>query len=154
MGFNKRRPNSCSKKNRHRGLMHVQISSKKAIKNLAKSSERTGQGSLEVTRGSGSSGRAAQLKWDWDSSKGVPRNTRNEEQICPSQAPSGAAKNQKAWRVTIHEQKTGTPGNPEWRIIKGSGWKTFNPAEKGSAHLGKMTTRRTAKKLSPRGKRT
>ena len=45
--------------------------------------------------------------------KRVPRNTRNEEHICPSQAPSGAAKNQKAWRVTIHEQKAGTSGNPE-----------------------------------------
>ena len=73
-----------------------------SLKIPAKSSERTGLGSPEVAKGSGSSGRAAQ--WDWDISKGVPRNIRNEEQICPSQAPSGAAKNQRAWRVTIHEQ--------------------------------------------------
>ena len=51
--------------------------------------------------------------WDGDSLRGVPRNTRNEEQICPFQVPSGAAKNQKAWKVTIHEQKAGTFGNPK-----------------------------------------
>ena len=43
--------------------------------------------------------------WDGDSLRGVPRNTRNEEQICPFQVPSGAAKNQKAWKVTIHEKR-------------------------------------------------
>ena len=84
---------------------------KRPLKSPTKSSERTGSGSPEAARGSGSLGCAAQ--WDWDSSKGVPRNTRNEEQICPSQAPNGAAKNQKAWRVTIHEQKAGILGNPE-----------------------------------------
>ena len=46
-------------KNQHQGPMYVQISSKKAIKNLAKSSERTRLGYLEVARGSGSSGCAA-----------------------------------------------------------------------------------------------
>ena len=59
--------------------------------------------------------------WDWDSSRGVPRNTRNEEQICPSQAPSGVAKNQRAWRVITYEQKASTSGNPKWRTIKRSG---------------------------------
>ena len=75
--------------------------------------------------------------WDWDSSIGVPRNTRNEEQIYPSQVPSGAAKNQKAWKVTIHEQKAGTLGNPEWRTIKGSGWENFQPSRNGFCLLGK-----------------
>ena len=51
-------------KNQHQGLMYVQISSKKAIKNLAKSSERTGSGYPEAAKGLGSSGRAIQLKWD------------------------------------------------------------------------------------------
>ena len=51
----------CSRKNQHQGLMY---SSKKAIKNPVKSSERTGLGYLEAARGSGSSGRATQLKWD------------------------------------------------------------------------------------------
>ena len=68
---------------------------KMPLKNPAKSSERIGPGYLETARGPGSSGRVTQLMWDWDSSREVPRNTRNEEQICPSQVPSGAAKNQK-----------------------------------------------------------
>ena len=94
---------------------------KRLFKNPTKSSERTGPGYPEAARGLGSSGRAAQLMWDWDSSRGVTRNTRNEEHICPFQVPSGAAKNQKAWKVTIHEQKAGTSRNLEWRTIKGSG---------------------------------
>ena len=36
----------------------------------------------------------------------MPRNTRNEEQICPYQPPNDAEKNQKAWGLTIHEQGT------------------------------------------------
>ena len=124
----------CSRKNQHQGLMY---SSKKAIKNPVKSSERTGLGYLEAARGSGSSGRATQLKWDWNSSKGVPQNTRNEKQICPFQAPSGAAKNQKAWRVTIHEQKARTSGNPEWRTIRGSGWENLQPSRNGFYSLEK-----------------
>ena len=51
-------------KNQHQGPMYVQISSKKTIKNLAKSSERIGSGYPEIAKGSGSLGRAAQLKWD------------------------------------------------------------------------------------------
>ena len=38
----------CSKKNQHQGPMYVQISSKKTIRNPAKSSERTGLGYLEA----------------------------------------------------------------------------------------------------------
>ena len=79
---------------------------------IKKSSKIQWKNRAKIPRGLGSSGRAAQ--WDWDNSKGVLRNTRNEEQICPSQAPNGAAKNQKASRVTIHEQKAGTPGNPKF----------------------------------------
>ena len=75
--------------------------------------------------------------WDWDNLGGVPQNTRNEEQICPSQVPSGVAKNQKAWKMTIHEQKTGTSGNPEWRAIKGSGWENLQPSRNGFYSLGK-----------------
>ena len=37
---------------------------KRPLKNPAKSSERTGPGYPEAARGSGSSGRAAQLTWD------------------------------------------------------------------------------------------
>ena len=48
-------------KNQHQGPMYVQISSKKTIKNLAKSSERTGSGYPEDARGLGSLGCAAQL---------------------------------------------------------------------------------------------
>ena len=66
---------------------------KMPLKNPAKSSERTGPRYPDNARGSGSSGHAAQLTWDWDNSWGVPRNTRNEEQICLSQAPNDAAKN-------------------------------------------------------------
>ena len=75
--------------------------------------------------------------WDWDSSRRVPQNTRNEEHICPSQVPSGAAKNQKTWKVTIHEQKAGTLGNPKWRTIKGSGWENLQPSRNGFCSLGK-----------------
>ena len=58
--------------------------------------ERIGPGSLDGVKGLGSLGHAAQLKLDCDNSKGVPRNIGNEWLICPSQAPSNAAKNQKA----------------------------------------------------------
>jgi len=67
----------------------------------------------------------------------VPQNTRNEEQICPSQAPSSAAKNQKVWRVTIHEQKAGTSGNPEKRTIRGSSLKNLHPGRDEFVSLGK-----------------
>ena len=66
---------------------------KMPLKNPAKSSERTGPRYPDNARGSGSSGHAAQLTWDWDSLKGITWNTRNEEHICLSQAPSDAAKN-------------------------------------------------------------
>ena len=49
-------------KNQHQGPMYVQISSKNAIKNLAKSGKRTGLGYLEAVKGSGSSGCSTQLK--------------------------------------------------------------------------------------------
>ena len=61
MGLNKRMPNSCSKKNQHQGPMYVHISSKKAIKNTVKE---LGRDTQNVAGGLGSSGHAAQLKWD------------------------------------------------------------------------------------------
>ena len=47
-----------------KALCMFRFPAKKAIKNLAKSSERIGSGYLEAARGSGSSGRAVKLKWD------------------------------------------------------------------------------------------
>ena len=47
-----------------KALCMFRFPTKKAIKNLAKSSERTGSGYLEAAKGSGSSGRAAKLNWD------------------------------------------------------------------------------------------
>ena len=47
-----------------KALCTFRFPTKKAIKNPAKSSKRTGLGCPEATRGSGSSGCAAQLKWD------------------------------------------------------------------------------------------
>ena len=98
--------------------------------------------------------------WDWDSSRGVLRNTRNEEQICHSQVPGGAAKNQKAWKMIIHEQKAGISGNPEWRTIKGNGWENLQPSKNGfcsaemdSAYLGKMTARKDNQKFSLKSKK-
>ena len=117
---------------------------KRPLKSPTKSSEKIGLGSPEAARGSGSSECAAQ--WDWDSSKGVPRNTRNEEQICPSQALNGAAKNQKAWRVTIHEQKAGTPRDVEWRTIKGSGWENLQPNRNEFCSLGKNDSKEDSQK--------
>ena len=146
MGLNKRRPNSWSKKNQHQGPMYVKIS-KKTFKKSSKIQWKNWAG---IPKGSGSSGRVAQLKWDWDNSKGVPRNTRNEEQICPSQAHSGVAKNQKAWRVTIHEQKAGTSGNPEWRTIRGSGWENLQPSMNGFRSIGKNDSKEGQPKAESR----
>ena len=47
-----------------KALCMFRFPTKKAIKNLAKSSERTGSGYPEVARGSGSLGCATSLKWD------------------------------------------------------------------------------------------
>jgi len=89
---------------------------------------RIGPGYLEAAKGSGSSGHATQLGWDWDSSKRAPRNTRGKGQIRPSQSPSDAERNQKAWRVTIHEQGVGISGNPERRTIKRSSRENLQPS--------------------------
>ena len=67
----------------------------------------------------------------------MPQNTRNKGQICPSQAPSDAAGNQKAWKVTTREQKAGTSGNPERRTIRGSTWGNLQPGRNGFGSLGK-----------------
>ena len=112
--------------------------------------ERTELGSPEAAKGSGSSGCAAQLKWDWDNSKGVPWNTRNEGQICPSQAPSDAAKNQKAWRALTREQKASTSGNPGRRTIRGSSWENLQPGKDGFGWLGKNKKREQPRAESKR----
>ena len=92
---------------------------------------RTGPRYPEAARGSGSLGDAAQLGWDWDSSKRAPRNTRNEGQIRPSQPSNDEERNQKTWRVTIHEQGAGISGNPERRTIKRSSRKNLQPCKNG-----------------------
>ena len=78
----------------------------------------------------------------------MPRNTGNEEHICPYQPPNDAKKNRKAWGLTIHELKASTSGNPERRTTKEVVGKTFNLAEMESAHSGKMTKWKVAKKLN------
>ena len=108
--------------------------------------ERTGSGYPEATRGSRSSGHAAQLGWDWDNSKRAPRNTRNEEQIRPSQSPNDAERNQKAWKVTIHEQGVGTSSNPERRIIKGSSWENLQLGKNGFFSPGKNDKKKDSQK--------
>ena len=62
-----------------KALCMFRFLAKRPLKNLEKSSVRTRPGYLEAARCSRFSGRVAQLRWDWDSSKGVPWNTRNEE---------------------------------------------------------------------------
>ena len=47
-----------------KALCMFNFPAKKAVKNQAKSSERTRSGYPEAAKGSGSSGRAMQLKWD------------------------------------------------------------------------------------------
>ena len=47
-----------------KALFMFRFPAKRPLKNLAKSSERTGPGYPEVARGLGSSGNVAQLMWD------------------------------------------------------------------------------------------
>ena len=108
--------------------------------------ERIGSRYPEATRGSRSSGHAAQLGWDRDNSKRAPRNTRNEEQIRPSQSPNDAERNQKAWRVTIHEQGVSTSGNRERRIIKGSSWENLQLDKNEFGSLGKNEKKKDSQK--------
>jgi len=77
----------------------------------------------------------------------VLRNTRNEEQIRPYQPPNDAERNQKAWRLTIHEQGAGTWGNPEKRTMKGSSWENFQPGRDGIGSLGKNDKRKGNQKV-------
>ena len=77
----------------------------------------------------------------------MPRNTRNEEQICPSQAPSSVVKNHKVWRVTIHEQKAGTSGNPGKRTIRGSSWENLHPGRDEFGSLGKNDKKKGQPKI-------
>ena len=76
----------------------------------------------------------------------MPRNTRNEEQICPSQSPNDAERNHKAWRVTIHEQGPDTSGKPERIIMKRSSWENFKPGRNGIGSLRKNDKRKDNQK--------
>ena len=76
----------------------------------------------------------------------MPRNTRNEEQICPSQSPNDAERNYKAWRVTIHEQGAGTSRKPERIIMKRSSWENFQPGRDEIGSLGKNDKRKNSQK--------
>ena len=109
---------------------------------------RTGLGYLETARGSGSLRCVAQLGWDWDSSKKAPRNTRNEGQIRHSQPPNDVERNQKTWRVTIHEQGAGILGNPERRTIKRSSRENLQPGRNGFDSPGKNDKKKDSQKPS------
>ena len=76
----------------------------------------------------------------------MPRNTRNEGQIRPSQSPKDAERNQKAWREIIHEQRASTSGNPERRTTKGSSWENFQPGRDGISSLRKNDKRKGSQK--------
>ena len=80
----------------------------------------------------------------------MPRNTRNEGQICPSQAPSDATRNQKAWRVTTREQKAGISENPGKRTIRGSNWENLQLGRDGFGSLEKNNRKEGQPKAKPK----
>ena len=65
----------------------------------------------------------------------------------PSQSPNDAERNQKAWRVTIHEQGTDTSGKLERRTMKGSSWENFQPGKDRISSLGKNDKRKSSQKV-------
>ena len=71
-----------------------------------------------------------------------------ETQGTRTQLPNDARRNQKAWKLTIHEQRAGTLGNPERRTMKGSSWEDFQLGRKESAALGKNDKGKGSQKLS------
>ena len=79
----------------------------------------------------------------------MPRNTRNKGQICLSQAPS-AARNQKAWRATIREQKANTSENPGRRTIRGSSKENLRPGRDGFGSLEKNNKKEGRPKAEPK----
>ena len=107
---------------------------------------RTEPGYPEVAKGSGSLGHATQLGWDWDNSKRARRNTKNKGQIRPSQSSSDAERNQKVWRIIIHEQGAGTLSNPEGRTIKRSSHENLQPGRNGFGSPGKNDKKRDSQK--------
>ena len=76
--------------------------------------------------------------------------SRNEEQICHSQSPNDAERNQKAWKVTIHKLGAGTSGNLGRRTAKGSSWENFQPGKDGIGSLGKNDKRKNSQKAESR----
>ena len=112
--------------------MYVQISSKKAIKNPAKSSERIGPGYPE-----------ARDPWDVQHNVGLRQLKRgttkykkrrtdmsfSSTQWCSKEPESLESDN--SWT------KAGTSGNQEWRAIRGSGWGNLQPSRNGFHSHGK-----------------
>ena len=80
--------------------------------------------------------------------KGSAKKHKEQEQIRPYQLPNDARRNQKAWKLTIHEQRASTLGNPERRTMKGSSWEDFQLGRKESIALGKNDEGKGSQKLS------
>ena len=74
------------------------------------------------------------------------RNTRNEDQICPSQSSNDAERNHKSWKVAIHEQGAGTSRKPKRIIMKRSSWENFQPSRDEIGSLGKNDKRKNSQK--------
>ena len=80
--------------------------------------------------------------------KGSAKKHKEQEQIRPYQLPNDARRNQKAWKLTIHEQRASTLGNLERRTMKGSSWEDFQLGRKESIALGKNDKEKGSQKLS------
>ena len=77
----------------------------------------------------------------------MSKNTRNEEQIHPYQPSNDVERNQRAWGLTIHEQRVGTSRNLERRTTKRSSWKNFQPGRDRISSLGKNDKRKGSQKV-------
>ena len=84
----------------------------------------------------------------WRQFKGDAKKHKEREWICPYQPPNDAERDQKAWEPIIHEQGVRTSENPERRVMKGSGWETFNLAGRNQLTWKKWQRERQPKKLS------
>ena len=49
------------------------------------------------------------------------------------------------FRIAIHDQRDGTPGNPEWRVIKGGNRENLQPSRNEFCLFGKNDKERTTK---------
>ena len=88
--------------------------------------QRTRPGSPEVANGLGSSGRAAQLRWDWDSSKGSTKKTQGTKDRCVLLKHPVTQRGIRRLGVTIHEQVGKWLGKPstqqEWILLTWEKW--------------------------------